>query len=109
LRSTTSPVTAYQPAARSADGQCTRPRRHCVLRGAVGGPVDFDDLQGENKYSGQHAYNASRLAKVMFTYDLARRLLGTGVTANVLHPGVVRTAFGTEARHGRDAARIIAL
>jgi NAD(P)-dependent dehydrogenase (short-subunit alcohol dehydrogenase family) len=94
--------------------------------------VDFDDLQGE-KYSGQHAYNASKLANVMFTYELARRLQGTGVTANMLHPGVVRTSFGAEdqptyfrlliplmwpfmktaaqgaeARHERDAARIIA-
>src|SRR5205823_13859151 len=60
------------------------------------GRLDFDDLQGKQKYSGQHAYNASKLANVMFTYELARRLQGSGVTANVLHPGVVRTAFGAE-------------
>lgn len=60
------------------------------------GRIDFDDLQGERGYSGQRAYNASKLANVMFTYELARRLQGTGVTANVLHPGVTRTAFGTE-------------
>jgi len=60
------------------------------------GRIDFDDLQGERKYSGQRAYNQSKLANVMFTYELARRLEGTGVTANVLHPGVTRTAFGVE-------------
>lgn len=60
------------------------------------GRIDFDDLQSERRYSGQRAYNASKLANVMFTYELARRLEGTGVTANVLHPGVVRSAFATE-------------
>jgi retinol dehydrogenase 14 len=68
-----------------------------VASGAhTAGRLEFDDLQGERKYSGQHAYNASKLANVMFTYELARRLRGTGVTATVLHPGVVRTAFGAE-------------
>ncbi len=60
------------------------------------GRIDFADLQGERNYSGQRAYSQSKLANVMFTYELARRLAGTGVTATVLHPGVVRTSFGTE-------------
>jgi retinol dehydrogenase-14 len=60
------------------------------------GRMTFDDLQGERGYSGQHAYNQSKLANVMFTYELARRLKGTGVTATVLHPGVVRTGFAAE-------------
>ena len=60
------------------------------------GRIDFDDLQGERGYRGQRAYNQSKLANVLFTYELARRLAGTGVTANVLHPGVVRTGFGAE-------------
>jgi retinol dehydrogenase-14 len=60
------------------------------------GKIDFGDLQGERAYSGQRAYNQSKLANVMFTYELARRLAGTGVTATVLHPGVTRTAFGAE-------------
>jgi NAD(P)-dependent dehydrogenase (short-subunit alcohol dehydrogenase family) len=60
------------------------------------GRIDFADLQGERAYSGQRAYNQSKLANVLFTYELARRLEGTGVTATVLHPGVVRTAFGHE-------------
>jgi NAD(P)-dependent dehydrogenase (short-subunit alcohol dehydrogenase family)/MFS family permease len=60
------------------------------------GNLDFTDLQGERHYSGQQAYSQSKLANVMFTYELARRLDGTGVTATVLHPGVVRTAFAAE-------------
>jgi len=60
------------------------------------GRIDFDDLQGERSYSGARAYNQSKLANVLFTYELARRLQGTSVTANALHPGVVRTAFGAE-------------
>ena len=60
------------------------------------GRIDFDDLQGERNYSGQRAYSQSKLANVMFTYELARLLEGTGVTATVLHPGVVRTSFGAE-------------
>ena len=64
------------------------------------GRIDFDDLQGAATYSGQRAYNASKLANVMFTYELARRLNGTGVTATVLHPGVVNTGFGDEDQAG---------
>lgn len=60
------------------------------------GAIDFADLQGERDYNGQRAYNQSKLANVMFTYELARRLAGSPVTANVLHPGVVRTNFGRE-------------
>jgi NAD(P)-dependent dehydrogenase (short-subunit alcohol dehydrogenase family) len=60
------------------------------------GRIDFDDLQGARAYSGQAAYSQSKLANVMFTNELARRLEGTGVTANSLHPGVVRTNFGAE-------------
>jgi retinol dehydrogenase 14 len=60
------------------------------------GRIDFDDLQGARNYSGQRAYNQSKLANVMFTNELARRLEGTGVTATAVHPGVVRTNFGAE-------------
>jgi NAD(P)-dependent dehydrogenase (short-subunit alcohol dehydrogenase family)/MFS family permease len=60
------------------------------------GELDFTDLQGERRYSGQQAYSQSKLANVMFTYELARRLDGTGVTATVLQPGVVRTTVATE-------------
>jgi retinol dehydrogenase 14 len=60
------------------------------------GRIHFDDLQGERSYSGARAYNQSKLANVLFSYELARRLQGSSVTANALHPGVVRTGFGTD-------------
>jgi retinol dehydrogenase-14 len=60
------------------------------------GRIDFDDLQGERSWSGARAYSQSKLANVLFTYELARRLKATSVTANALHPGVVRTSFGAE-------------
>jgi retinol dehydrogenase-14 len=60
------------------------------------GRIDFDDLQGMKSYSGARAYSQSKLANVLFTYELARRLQGTSVTANALHPGVVSTSFGAE-------------
>ncbi len=58
------------------------------------GRIDFGDLQGERSYSGARAYSQSKLANVLFTYELARRLPAARVTANALHPGVVRTSFG---------------
>ena len=60
------------------------------------GRVEFDDLQGVRNYSGQSAYSQSKLANVMFTNELARRLEGTRVTSTSLHPGFVRTDFGAE-------------
>lgn len=56
--------------------------------------INFDDLQGEESYSGWEAYGQSKLANVLFTYELARRLEGTGVTVNALHPGFVKTKLG---------------
>ncbi len=56
--------------------------------------LDFDDLQSERLYDGLYVYSRSKLANVLFTYELARRLEGSGVTANTLHPGIVRTGFG---------------
>lgn len=55
------------------------------------GKIDFDDLQGERGYSPLGAYAQSKLANVLFTRELARRLEGTGVAANALHPGVIAT------------------
>lgn len=58
------------------------------------GHVDFDDLQARRHFNRFAAYNQAKLGTVLFTYELARRLAGTGVTANCLHPGVVGTDFG---------------
>jgi len=61
-----------------------------------GSEINFEDLEGEKKYSGFRAYGQSKLANVLFTYELARKLEGTRVTVNCLHPGVVRTGFGKD-------------
>ncbi len=53
--------------------------------------MDWSNLQGEKRYDGFEAYARSKLAVILFTYALARRLEGTGVTANCLHPGVIKT------------------
>jgi NAD(P)-dependent dehydrogenase (short-subunit alcohol dehydrogenase family) len=58
------------------------------------GRLDFDDLQSAKRYGGFRTYGASKLCNILFTRELARRLEGTGVTANCLHPGFVATRFG---------------
>jgi len=60
----------------------------------LGASLDFDDLQSARSYNGLKAYGRSKLANILFTRELARRLAGTGVTANCFHPGVVATRFG---------------
>lgn len=58
--------------------------------------LDFDDLQGARRYDGWLAYRRSKLCNILFTRELARRLAGSGVTANSLHPGFVASRFGDE-------------
>ena len=58
--------------------------------------IPFDDLQSEKKYATMRVYGQSKLANILFTQELARRLKGTGVTANSLHPGTVRTGYGAD-------------
>jgi NAD(P)-dependent dehydrogenase (short-subunit alcohol dehydrogenase family) len=55
------------------------------------GRLDFDNLQGERRYSNIRMYSESKLEDLMFTYALSRRLAGSGITVNALHPGVVAT------------------
>jgi NAD(P)-dependent dehydrogenase (short-subunit alcohol dehydrogenase family) len=55
--------------------------------------IDFENLQGEKHFRGFEAYGQSKLANVLFTYELARRLEGSGVTVNAVHPGYVATGF----------------
>ncbi len=55
--------------------------------------IDFDNLQGEKHFSGMDAYGRSKLENLLFTYELARRLEGTRVTVNAVHPGFVATGF----------------
>lgn len=61
-----------------------------------GARLDLDDLQMRRGYRAQRAYANSKLANVLFTYELARRLAGTGVSVNCVHPGTVRSGFGRE-------------
>jgi NAD(P)-dependent dehydrogenase (short-subunit alcohol dehydrogenase family) len=63
-----------------------------------GARLDFADLQGQHRYRGWRAYARSKLANILFTYALARRLEGTSVVANALHPGFVATNFGRNNR-----------
>jgi NAD(P)-dependent dehydrogenase (short-subunit alcohol dehydrogenase family) len=58
--------------------------------------MPFDDLQSARKYSSMRVYGESKLANILFTAELARRLQGKGVTANSLHPGTVRTGYGAD-------------
>lgn len=60
------------------------------------GRIVWDDLMAERGYSSMRAYSQSKLANVMFTYELARRLEGKGVTVTAVHPGPVATGFGAE-------------
>jgi len=62
------------------------------------GRIDFIDLMLERRFGGFRAYSQSKLANIIFTYELARRWGGSGLTANAMHPGAVGTNFGTGAR-----------
>jgi NAD(P)-dependent dehydrogenase (short-subunit alcohol dehydrogenase family) len=55
------------------------------------GSLDFDNLQGEKRFEGYDAYSISKLSNLLFTYELAERLTGTGITVNALHPGIIST------------------
>ena len=71
------------------------------------GRIDLDDLGHARRYRAMRVYGSSKLANILFTYELARRLEGTGVTANCLHPGAVATRLGQN--NGRLAAAITKL
>lgn len=62
------------------------------------GDIQLDDLGFEKKYSPFKAYSQSKLANVLFTFELARKLQGTGVTVNAVDPGTVRTSLGSDQR-----------
>lgn len=58
--------------------------------------LDFDDLQSVRSYRGMAVYGRTKLANILFTAELARRLAGSGVTANSCHPGTVATGYGRD-------------
>jgi NAD(P)-dependent dehydrogenase (short-subunit alcohol dehydrogenase family) len=61
-----------------------------------GAKLDFSDLQSGRHYSGFGVYGRSKLCNILFTRELARRLRGTGITANCFHPGFIATRFGNQ-------------
>ncbi len=67
--------------------------RVLVISAPSGTKLDFDDLQGERRFRSLTNFGASKAADLLFTFELARRLDGTGVTANAIHPGLVRTSL----------------
>jgi NAD(P)-dependent dehydrogenase (short-subunit alcohol dehydrogenase family) len=72
------------------------------------GKINFDDLQGEHSFSGQRAYNQSKLANVLFTLELARRADPTKVTSNCVDPGWVKgTNLGRTASLGLKAMALV--
>jgi NAD(P)-dependent dehydrogenase (short-subunit alcohol dehydrogenase family) len=72
-----------------------------------GGAMPFDDLEGRKRYGPMRNYGISKLANILFTRELARRLEGTGVTANSLHPGFVASGFARN--NGRVASFLMSL
>jgi NAD(P)-dependent dehydrogenase (short-subunit alcohol dehydrogenase family) len=68
---------------------------HTAWRG-----MRFEDLQSEKRYAAMDAYGRSKLANILFTRELARRVAGTGVTVNAVHPGPVRSGFGMDGDMG---------
>ncbi len=64
-------------------------------RAHVGVKLDFDNLQGEKDYSGWRQYQRSKLMNIYFSYEMADRLKPKGITVNCLHPGFVKTKFGS--------------
>jgi retinol dehydrogenase 14 len=65
--------------------------------GHKGARIDYENLMAEKKFRGSKAYGQSKLANVLFTYQLAKNLEGTGVTVNCLHPGGVRSNLAKKA------------
>jgi NAD(P)-dependent dehydrogenase (short-subunit alcohol dehydrogenase family) len=74
-----------------------RAARVLVLAAPSGTRLDFDDLQAERKFRSLSAFGASKAADLLFTFELARRLTDTSVTANAVHPGLVRTSLMRQA------------
>ncbi len=78
-------------------------------RAHVRGTMHWDDLQLEKRWSAWRAYGQSKLANILFTRELARRLEGTSVTANCLHPGVIASGFGkTDGGFYRVLSKLVA-
>ncbi len=71
--------------------KASAPARVLVVTAPSTVQLDFDDLQGEKRFRSLWAFGASKMCNLLFTYELARRLEGTGVTVNAVHPGLVKS------------------
>ena len=76
------------------------------------GKLDFDNLQAEKQFGGYSSYALSKLANVLFTYELSEKLAGTGITSNCLHPGVIgtkllRAGFDIQGGSPADGAELL--
>ncbi len=76
--------------------KASAPARVVTVASTAAGAINFDDLQQEKKFSMLDAYGQSKMCNILFTRELAKRLEGTGVTANCLHPGVVNTGLARD-------------
>ena len=96
-------LSADAPAARAA--RRSAPARIVNVSSAGQAPIDFDDVMLERSYSGVQAYCHSKLAQIMFTFDLARSCCDAGVTANCLHPATFMPTNMVRAAGVRPPAR----
>lgn len=77
--------------------RAARPARILNITAPSTSHLNFDDLQGEKQFSSLNAFGATKMANLLFTFELARRMENTGVTVNALHPGLVRSPLMKEA------------
>jgi NAD(P)-dependent dehydrogenase (short-subunit alcohol dehydrogenase family) len=73
------------------------PARVLVVTAPSTTPLEFDNLQGEKRFRSLQAFGVTKMCNLLFTYELARRLTGTGVTVNAVHPGLVKSDLMKEA------------
>lgn len=73
------------------------PARILVVTAPSTTPLDFNDLQGEQRFSSLHAFGVTKMCNLLYTYELAGRLEGTGVTVNAVHPGLMKSSLMREA------------
>ena len=75
----------------SEEGRIVHVSSRSAYRQAPAAGIDFDNLRGEGAFDAGEAYGRSKLANALFSLELARRLEGSGVTSNAIHPGLVKT------------------
>ncbi len=77
--------------------KASSPARVLVVTAPSTTQIDFDNLQGERRFNSLQAFGATKMCNLLFTYELSRRLEGTGVTVNAVHPGLAKTSLMIEA------------